>query len=118
MSRDLNISKEWHFSINSVVFHLLDDIDHSNTLVIATTNKPEMVDPALVSRLYQIQIPALTKAQLKEFSRISLENGKFDVDITKVLKSLDSKIDRGEINSLRDVEHEILLEVVDMMGEY
>jgi len=118
MSRDLNISKEWHFSINSVVFHLLDDIDHSNTLVIATSNKPEMVDPALVSRLYQIPIPALTKAQLKEFSRMSLENGKFDVDITKVLKSLDLKIDRGEINSLRDVEHEILLEVVDMVGEY
>jgi SpoVK/Ycf46/Vps4 family AAA+-type ATPase len=118
MSRDLDISKEWHFSINSVVFHLLDDVDHSNTIVIATTNKPEMVDPALVSRLYPIAIPALNKDQLKQFAQNSLQNGGFDVDTEKVLKSLDIKISEGKIKSLRDVEHEILLEVVEMVGEY
>lgn len=118
MSRDVDISKEWHFSINSVAFHLLDDIDHSNTIVIATTNKPEMVDPALVSRLYPIAIPALNKDQLKQFAQYSLQNGGFDVDTQKVLKSLYIKISEGKVNSLRDVEHEILLEVVEMVGEY
>ncbi len=118
MSRDVDISKEWHFSINSVAFHLLDDIEHSNTLVIATTNKPEMVDPALVSRLYPIAIPALNKDQLKQFAQYSLQNGGFDVDIEQVLKSLYTKISEGKINSLRDIEHEILLEVVEMVGGY
>lgn len=118
MSRDSSISKEWHFSINSVAFHLLDDVDHSNTLVIATTNKPEMVDPALVSRLYQIPIPAMSKELIEEFCKLSLQNGNFDVDKEKVLKSLEMKIKEGKINSLRDVEHEILLEIVDMVVEY
>jgi SpoVK/Ycf46/Vps4 family AAA+-type ATPase len=117
MSRDIEIAKEWHFSINSVAFHLLDDIDHSNTLVIATTNKPEMVDPALISRLYPISIPALSKEQLKEFAEKSLEGGTFDVNTEQVLKSLKSKIDQGKIKSLRDIEHETLLEVVEMVGE-
>jgi ATP-dependent 26S proteasome regulatory subunit len=117
MSRDADISKEWHFSINSVVFHLLDDIDHSNTLVIATTNKPEMVDPALVSRLYPIAIPALTKDQLAQFALFSLENGSFDIDRERVFRSLSIKINQGKIKSLRDVEHEILLEVVEMIGD-
>ena len=117
MSRDIEIAKEWHFSINSVAFHLLDDIDHSNTLVLATTNKPEMVDPALISRLYPISIPALTKEQLKEFSEKSVGRSIFEVDTQLVLRSLKSKIDQGKIKSLRDIEHEILLEVVEMMGE-
>ena len=118
MSRDIEIAKEWHFSINSVAFHLLDDIDHSNTLVIATTNKPEMVDPALVSRLYPIAIPALSKEQLKQFAEESLRMGTFEVDTEQVLNSLKSKIDREIIKTLRDVEHETLLEVVEMVGEY
>ena len=109
MSRDIEIAKEWHFSINSVAFHLLDDIDHSNTLVIATTNKPEMVDPALVSRLYPLSIPALSKEQLKEFAEKSLGGGTFEVNTEQVLKSLESKIDQGKIKSLRDIEHETLI---------
>ena len=118
MSRDIEIAKEWHFSINSVAFHLLDDIDHSNTLVIATTNKPEMVDPALVSRLYPISIPALSKDQLKQFAEESMRMGGFEVNEDMILDSLNSKIDQEIIKTLRDVEHEILLEVVEMVGDY
>ncbi len=117
MSRDVEISKEWHFSINSVVFHLLDDIDHLNTLVIATTNKPDMVDPALISRLYPIAIPALTKDQLRQFAHYSLENGAFDIETEQVLNSIEAMINEGKIKSLRDIEHEILLKIVEMVSE-
>ena len=118
MSREADISKEWHFSINSVAFHLLDDINHSNILVIATTNKPEMVDPALISRLYPIAIPPLTKDQLKQFAKYSLEAGGFDVDTEQLLRTIDMKINEKKIKSLRDIEHEILLNIVEIVGDY
>lgn len=117
MSRDIEIAKEWHFSINSVAFHLLDDIDHSNTIVIATTNKAEMVDPALVSRLYPIEIRALSKQQLTQFAKLSLENNQFEVDTKTIEGVIVSKIEHEKIKSLRDVEHEILMEIVEIVGE-
>ena len=117
MSRDVEIAKEWHFSINSVVFHFLDDINHSDTIVIATTNKKEMVDPALISRLYPISVNLLSKPQLKQFLLDLLKDEDYGIDTFEIEKTIASKIEAGTVMSLRDIEHEILLEVVDKIGE-
>jgi SpoVK/Ycf46/Vps4 family AAA+-type ATPase len=117
MSRDVEMAKEWHFSINSVVFHLLDDVNNGNTMVIATTNKPEIVDPALRSRLFPIEVKALSKEELKYFLELNISSESYGIEISEILKTLTKKIDSGVISSLRDVEHEILLAVVEKMGE-
>ena len=117
MSRNIEIAKEWHFSINSVSFHLLDEIDPYKTIVIATTNKPEMVDPALKSRLYEIPVEPLDKNELMEFLRNSLVEYNYGIQIERISKSLTKKIEEGKIKSLRDVEHEILLEIIEGVGE-
>ncbi len=113
MGRDMNIAKEWHFSINSVSFHLLDELEPYKTMVIATTNKPEMVDPALKSRLYEIFVDLPTKDDLKEFLRNSLAEYNYGVQTDKILKALTIKIDEGKIKTLRDIEHEILLAIIE-----
>ena len=55
--RDANVSRSWHISLNSVLFHELDAMDPRMTIVMATTNKPEIVDGALRSRLFKIVVP-------------------------------------------------------------
>lgn len=127
IGRDIKIAQEWHFSINSEIFHLLDNMNNKDnkdnskktihTLVIATTNKQDMVDPALISRLYPISVPELNKEQLKQFAEYSLTDSFYEVNINKILESIKIKIEQNKIKSLRDVEHEILLEVIENIGE-
>lgn len=117
MSRDIEIAKEWHFSINSVAFHLLDDVNHSDMIVIATSNKPEMVDPALHSRLYSIPLGMPTIPQLKQFLDIALTAEQLGVDPKQIKTRILPRIDSGELKTLRDMEHEILLQVIEIIGE-
>ncbi len=64
ISRGAELAKEWHYSINSILFHELDRIDPSQTLVCATTNRPDLVDMAIRTRLYPISAPTLRVEQL------------------------------------------------------
>jgi len=56
MARGAGLAKEWHYSINSILFHEIDRLDPSNTIVFATTNRPDLVDEAIRTRLYPMQI--------------------------------------------------------------
>ncbi|MGB9762434.1 MAG: AAA family ATPase [Minisyncoccia bacterium] len=57
IARSSELAKEWHYSINSVLFHSLDMLDPSKMIVLATTNRIDLVDQALLSRLYTIEVP-------------------------------------------------------------
>ena len=70
-SRDSPTSREEFYSgQNNVIFHQLDLIDKSKTVVILTTNKPEQLDPALRDRLYEIQFPELDLETIMEIARL------------------------------------------------
>jgi SpoVK/Ycf46/Vps4 family AAA+-type ATPase len=49
--------ESWHVAQNNILFHCLDNIDTSKTVVIMTTNKYELLDKALKDRLYNIEFP-------------------------------------------------------------
>src|SRR5271157_2824425 len=54
LARGKELAKEWHYSINSILFHEIDTLDPSKAVVCATTNRPDLVDEALRDRLYSI----------------------------------------------------------------
>jgi SpoVK/Ycf46/Vps4 family AAA+-type ATPase len=97
ISRGADLAKEWHYSINSILFHELDRLDPTSTIVCATTNRIDLVDAAITTRLYPVTIDTVTIQSLKiVISEI------LDISITdeKDKKIVETKI----IDRLRNME--------------
>jgi len=71
--RDANVSRSWHISLNSVLFHELDAMDPRMTIIMATTNKPEIVDGALRTRLFKIVVPEPSSDELLSIAKILIK---------------------------------------------
>ena len=70
--RDDPDAKEWTRSLNGVFFHELDNLITTRTMVIATTNLPDKIDPAVHSRLALRNAPAPTFDEMKQVAKSSL----------------------------------------------
>jgi len=118
MARSSNISTEWHFSINSILFHQLDNIEPTNTIVCATTNRLDLVDAAIQSRLYCINVPPPSIKSLLDYAEEKL----FFIS-NKVLKDMilaeieDYLVSKKKMNnsppSIRDVQKIIVQKCID-----
>lgn len=60
MSRGRERIESWHIAQDNVFFHMLDELDTSKMGVIATTNWYELVDKALIDRLFSIEFKPLS----------------------------------------------------------
>ena len=105
MSRGAAIAKEWHYSINSVLFHRLDMLDPKKCIVLATTNRIDLVDDALKSRLYPLEIPKVPKEDLIIFLKnICKEIEKINEELAnRIFNKIKQKIEKEEIVELRQV---------------
>lgn len=74
IARGKELAKEWHYSINSILFHELDRLNPLESIVCATTNRPDLVDEALASRLYRIEFPEVEMESLKQVVQEVLES--------------------------------------------
>jgi len=72
LKRDDNNAKEWTMSLNGVFFHELDQLITTKTMVVATTNLPERLDPAVRSRLALREAPAPSFEELLKVAEASL----------------------------------------------
>jgi len=59
---------EWSRAANGVFFHELDRLSSDNTLVVATTNEPDLIDSAIHSRLSLRKVP---EPNLKEMLKVA-----------------------------------------------
>ena len=57
--RDWMKGESWHVAQNNILFHQIDDLDTSQTSLIMTTNKFQLLDSALKDRLYAIEFPPI-----------------------------------------------------------
>ncbi len=57
LTRGMQAAREWHYSLSSVLFHLIDMVNPYKALVFATTNRVDLLDSAIATRLYNIQVP-------------------------------------------------------------
>jgi len=71
--RDWIKGQSWHVAQNNVFFHALDALDTSKYVVILTTNKYDLLDKALKSRLYPIEFPEPDQELLLEIAKLRCE---------------------------------------------
>jgi len=118
MSRGANIAKEWHYSINSVLFHKLDFLDPSKCIVLATTNRIDLVDEALKSRFYLIEIPRVPKEELFALLDKTLASVSLPTPVKeKISSNIREKIRKDKIRDLRQVLYEVAIQVFNYISE-
>ncbi len=105
-ARDDPDAKEWTRSLNGVFFHELDTLITTKTMVIATTNLPERIDPAVRSRLAMRDAPAPTLEEMKTVAKSSLPirgaKGKTQAQLLEFTgKSIEAALEGGEPASFR-----------------
>jgi len=67
--RDWERGQSWHVAQNNILLHVLDALDTSRTGVIMTTNRFDLMDPAVVDRLYPLEFPQPGPEALQEAAR-------------------------------------------------
>lgn len=106
MARGSAHAKEWHFSQDSVFFHALDDLDTNTALVVATTNRPDLVDDAIRDRLVEYEIGYPSLDALVEVAAGRLDgHGLLADDAGTVRARLRENLQAAGARSLRDAEH-------------
>lgn len=103
--RDVD-SQEWSRSLNGVFFHELDNLMSTTTMVVATTNLPDLVDPAVHSRLALREAPAPTPDEMKQVAKTALPvRGARGMTQDELLEltavAIDEHLDAGEYPSFR-----------------
>ncbi len=115
LARSSEIAKEWHYSINAILFHELDRVDPSKTFVFATTNRPDLIDEALRDRLYPVEFHPPSRESLLEIAEYQLR-AMGDVPErhrAAILKAIEGELDRRKSPTIRDIERLAIMECVE-----
>jgi SpoVK/Ycf46/Vps4 family AAA+-type ATPase len=102
--RDWIKGQSWHVAQNNVFFHCLDNLDTSKAMVILTTNRFDLMDKAIVDRLYPIEFPLPSKETLKEIIKYKCLKLKMTPD--KIIKAVEN--DFKNFRTMRNVEKFII----------
>jgi SpoVK/Ycf46/Vps4 family AAA+-type ATPase len=106
VKRTDSLAQEWSRSLNGVFFHALDNLVTTKTMVIATTNEPDMVDDAVHSRLALRKAPPPTPEEMKEVAKAALPirgaKGKTQQELLDLTaEAIDQHLADGEPPSFR-----------------
>lgn len=105
MSRGSAQAKEWHYSQDSVFFHVVDDLDTSRVTVVLTTNRLDLVDDAIRDRFLEYQVDHPPADVLVEVAtRCLTTQGLGDADQAAFAGVLADALEAGSLRSLRDAQ--------------
>jgi len=117
IKRGSEIAREWHYSINSLMFHEIDKLNPFYTVIIATTNRPSLIDFALRSRLYSIRVPQLNIEELKEIAHRMIFSSVLDETLAKqLINNVSEKLLKLKNPTIRDVQHLVVTECIALGG--
>ena len=105
MSRGSEHAKEWHFSQDSVFFHSIDELDTTRSIIVLTSNRPDLIDEAIRDRFlsYTVDYPDLDTliqmiSQIPVLQELSgSEHAVMKDELVKAVKA-------GEVRSMRDAQ--------------
>jgi len=105
MSRGSQHAKEWHFSQDSVFFHSIDELDTTKSIIVLTSNRPDLIDEAIRDRFlsYAVDYPDLDTliemiAQIPVLQALSgSEHAMMKDELTEAVKA-------GEVRSMREAQ--------------
>lgn len=112
--RGVELAKEWHYSINSILFHEIDRLNPTDVMICATTNRPDLVDEAIQTRLYRTEIPLVPLDELMIIVQEILEHSEMmEDDRIKVAKSIKEKLSKMEKPTIRDAKQVTIIECIE-----
>lgn len=116
MARGSAVAAEWHFSQDSVFFHAVDDLDTRRTIVVLTTNRPELVDDAIRDRFLEYTIGYPPVGFLVQVAGDLARRQHFAEDHRRALEArVREEAAASHIRSIRDVERLVLRFYVDVV---
>ena len=103
LARGMQAAREWHYSLNSVFFHLVDNMNPSDCMVFATTNRMDLMDAAVNTRLYPVSIPNVPIKELVKYASMVVDsvlgpNPRKDI----VLKTVEDRLTTMQDPTIRD----------------
>ena len=105
MARGNQNAKEWHFSQNSVFFHAIDDLDTNRSIVVLTSNRPDLIDEAIRDRFLTYYLEYPDPETMVTIAMNIADQQRLPRDRRDHLESqLRQSVATGAIRSIRDVE--------------
>jgi AAA+ superfamily predicted ATPase len=105
MARGSTTAKEWHFSQDSVFFHAVDELDTRRTIVVLTTNRPDLVDDAIRDRFLEYRIDYPVEATLLAIaSNLAKQQAFSPTHTEQLLATVRAGHKAGTMRSIRDVQ--------------
>ncbi|MHB2036117.1 MAG: ATP-binding protein [Nitrososphaerales archaeon] len=74
LARGMSAAREWHYSLNAVFFHLVDSMNPFESMVFATTNRIDLMDAAVTTRLYSVELSNVPLKELLRYTSGMLES--------------------------------------------
>jgi transitional endoplasmic reticulum ATPase len=113
ITRDLPNIEAWYIGHINVLFHEMDQLDTSRQIVIMTTNRKDLLDKALIDRLYPIKFETPAKDVLIEAARKKAQN--FQIFSESDISHLETRIREDDsVETFRDVERIVTEEFVEL----
>jgi SpoVK/Ycf46/Vps4 family AAA+-type ATPase len=114
MARGSSNAKEWHFSQDSVFFHSVDNLDTSRTALFLTSNRPDLVDEAILDRFLAYSVGTPDRELMVEVAVRHAEQQQFNA------AQIDTLVDRirraaslGQLVSIREAERLVVRQYVE-----
>jgi AAA+ superfamily predicted ATPase len=118
MARGSDNAKEWHFSQDSVFFHAVDELDTSHVIVFLTSNRPDLVDAAIVDRFlgYGFRVPD-SELLVSVAARRAEEQQLSTSQIRTLSERVRAAADAGQLKSIREAERMVVRQYIeDILG--
>jgi ATP-dependent 26S proteasome regulatory subunit len=114
MARGSDNAKEWHFSQDSVFFHAVDNLDTSRTVVFLTSNRPDLVDEAILDRFLAYAVGAPEPELFVEVAVRAAEAQQLSAEQIAALRArVRAAAEVGKLVSIRDAERLAVREYVE-----
>ncbi len=99
--------KEWHFAQNSVFFHRVDELDTSRAVILLTSNRADLVDPAVRDRFEELPVPVPNRDVLLDVLQEKLrQQGLPETEAHRLLAQLEAAA--GPVASIRTLERAVM----------
>jgi SpoVK/Ycf46/Vps4 family AAA+-type ATPase len=116
MARGSDNAKEWHFSQDSVFFHAVDNLDTSRTVVFLTSNRPDLVDEAILDRFLAYAVaPPDPELFVEVAVRAAEQQGLTAEQIAALRARVRAAAEVGKLVSIRDAERLAVREYVETL---
>jgi AAA+ superfamily predicted ATPase len=114
MKRGSDQAKEWHFSQDSVFFHAVDELDTSRAAVFLTSNRPDLVDDAILDRFlgYTFLLPD-RDLLVAVATRAAAQQGFTPDQVAAVAADVARATDGGTLRSIREAERLVVRAYVE-----